>query len=170
MPEGRAWPPTTQVLGGERKSLQDLEGRWDSLKMDPVKAIQLVNNLGALGEDYTALSGRVRQIVERAQQDQTRILDLEDRFEESRRLWMDQWEACAGNLVAQDEIKLMLEQADKDYEALRERYLRSTIPYNQVLQNLRTICQRLDDAQISLNDEWLIDINGDRYPHYEQEP
>jgi hypothetical protein len=169
MPEGRGWPPTAQILGGERKSLQDLETRWDATKQEPVKALQLVNNLGALGEEYTALGARVRQIVERAQQDQTRILDLEDRFEESRRLWMDQWETCAGNLVAQDEIKVLLEQADQDYSSIRERYLRSAIPYNQVLQNLRILCQRLDDAQITLDTEWMIDINGDRFPRYEPE-
>ncbi len=169
MPEGRGWPPTAQALGGERKSLQDLEARWDAMKQEPVKALQLVNNLGALGEEYTAIGARIRQVVERAQQDQTRILDLEDRFEESRRLWMDQWETCAGNLVAQDEIKVLLEQADQDYSSIRERYLRSSIPYNQVLQNLRILCQRLDDAQITLDTEWMIDINGDRFPRYEQE-
>ena len=161
IPEGREWPATSQRLTSERQQFYSLEEKWQSLKDKPVKAIDLVSALADLGSIYQGLSAKLQQIVETAQQDQNRIKELEDRFEESCKLWEYQLRANAGNALVRDSITVLLNDAEKELEAIRRRYQRDGLPYNQVLQQLRSLCQKVDSAEAEYDQNHVIDINGE---------
>ncbi len=78
-------------------------------------------------------------------------------------MWQNQMHLHADNPVTRDEIHMLLEDVEQESEAIRERYRRGGIPYNQALQMLRIVCQKLDDALIPLDSTQDIDINGQLY-------
>jgi hypothetical protein len=164
IPDERGWPPTQQNMSLERQQLAQLEGRWETLHQTPSRAIQLVSSLGALSEEYQGLANRIRQVVERAQQEQTRFVDLESRLAESKHLWNQTMLEQEGNRAAQDDIREMLAQADSELASIRERYGRGALPYNQAFQALRGLCQKVDGALIPLDNQWEVDINGEKSP------
>jgi chromosome segregation ATPase len=164
IPDGKNWPPTQQTVSLERQQLEQIEQRWERLHQTPNRAIQVVSTLGALSEEYQGLANRVRQIVERAQQEQTRFVELESRLEESKHLWNQTLVEQEGNRAAQDDIRDMLAQADNELGSIRQRYEGGALPYNQAFQVLRGLCQKVDGALIPLDSQWEVDINGEKVP------
>lgn len=158
--EGRTWPPTTQFLSNESRQFEALEARWESLREEPMRAIQLVSRIGELAEEYQNLESKLAQIVARAEQEQTKTLELENRLAESMRMWQSQMQSYSNNYTARDEILQLIEEAENEAEGIRQDYLRGAIPYNQVVQFFRGVCQKLEGAQAAIDEEQVIDING----------
>jgi hypothetical protein len=160
IPEERSWPPTTVYIANERRQFEALEKQWGSLKQEHLKAIQLVSKLSELSDSYQNLENRAAQLAEKANQEQSRVEDLEIRLGESLRLWQYQLQSYSANLYARDEIQMLLQEAENEAEAIRLRYLRGDTPYQQALQALRSLCQQVESAHASLDQEQVIDING----------
>jgi hypothetical protein len=57
-------------------------------------------------------------------------------------------------------------EANAELEGIQRRYLREGIPYHQVLQQLRSLCQKLDSAEAPYDQNHIIDINGDMQALY----
>ncbi len=163
LPETRSWPPTTQTLTSERQEFNKIEQQWKALAQERVQPIRLVSRLGSLAGEYQGLAARLSQKVERAGQEQNRLRELENRLAESKGMWQNQMQLHIDNPVTRDDIHLLLEEVEGEREAIRERYLRGSILYNQALQTVRQVCQKLDDALVQLNDTQDIDINGEIY-------
>jgi chromosome segregation ATPase len=160
IPEERNWPPSTQFVLNEQRMLESLEKRRDALKSERLRAIQLVSRLSELSSGFKDLEGKILQIADRAGQEQDRIVELEHRLGESLRLWEYQMQSYGTNLYLKDEIQLLLQETENEFESIRQRYLRGSLPYNQVLQNLRALCQHVESAQATLDSDQVIDING----------
>jgi hypothetical protein len=163
IPEGRSWPPSNQSIVSERQDYQKVEQQWKSLSQERIQPIRLVSRLGSLAGEYQGLASRVSQKVERAGQEQNRFRELENRLAESRSMWQNQMQIHAESAVTRDDIHLLLEEVEAESEAVKEHYRRGSIMYNQALQTLRQICQKLDDALVQLNATQDIDINGEIY-------
>lgn len=161
IPASRTWPPTGQILGGERGQMDALEKQWDNLRQTPIKAINLVSKLGQLSESYQSLAGRIKQVVERAEQEQHKIAELQAHYEESKDIWGELRDINPDNAVLRSEVNILLQETDQDLAELKQRYKQEGLPYNQVLQNLRGIIQKLDNAQVEIGDGRLVDINGE---------
>jgi hypothetical protein len=161
IPERRGWPATTQLLTSERQQFDTLDDQWQALKDKPIKAIDLVSTLSDLGSKYQALAGKLKQTVETAQQDQNRIKELEARFAESCQLWQYQMQEYSDNLLIRESISKLLQDAEKELESIRQRYQREALPYHQVLQQLRSLCQKIDSAEAAYDENHVIDINGE---------
>lgn len=161
IPASRTWPPTGQLLGGERGQMDALEKQWDGLRQAPIKAINLVSRLGQLSESYQSLAGRIKQVVERAEQEQHKITELEAHYDESKDIWSELRDINPTNAVLRSEVNMLLQETDQDLAALKQRYRQDGLPYNQVLQNLRGIIQKIDNAQVEIGDGRLVDINGE---------
>jgi hypothetical protein len=162
IPDGRGWPPNQQNMVCERQQLIQLEKRWEALHQNPSKAIQVVSTLGALSEEYQALGSRERQLVERAQQEQTRFVDMESRLEESKHLWNQTLQEQEGNRTIQDAIRDMLAGIDTERSSIQKNYQNDSISYNQALQDLRGLSLKVDGMLIPLDNLWDVDINGNK--------
>jgi hypothetical protein len=161
IPEGRGWPATTQLLTSERQQFDALDDQWQALKDKPIKAIDLVSTLSDLGSKYQALAAKLKQTVETAQQDQNRIKELEARFAESCQLWQYQMQEYSDNLLIRESISKLIQEAEKELEAIRQRHQKEGLPYHQVLQQLRSLCQKIDSAEAAYDENHVIDINGE---------
>jgi hypothetical protein len=161
IPESRSWPATTQLLTSERQQFDALDEQWHSLRDRPIKAIDLVSKLSDLNGKYQALAAKLKQTVETAQQDQNRIRELEARFAESCQLWRDQMQEYSDNLLTRESISKLLADAESELEAIRQRYQRDGLPYHQILQQLRSLCQKIDSAEAAYDENHVIDINGE---------
>ncbi len=166
IPEGRTWPATSQVLTSERQQFKTLEEQWHSLREKGIKAIDLVAVLSELGGKYQVLATKLKQTAETAEQDQKRIRELEQRFEESCQLWQYRMDEYSDNLNTKDDISKLLNDAISEMEGIRQRYQRENIPYHHVLQQLRALCQKLDSAEAYYDQNHVIDINGDMQALY----
>jgi hypothetical protein len=160
IPENRAWPPTTQFISNEKRAYAALEKKWEGLRTEPIRAIQLVSKLGELAEEYRQLEVKVGDILERAEMEQHRVLELERRLAESSMLWQYQMQAYGGNLYTKEDIQALLDEAEQEIDAIRKGYLRGSVPYNQVLHGLRGLCQHLESSLAAVDDQQSIDING----------
>jgi hypothetical protein len=160
IPAERGWPPTTLFINNEHRAFEGLEKRWDTLRNERLRALQLVGRLSELAGAYQDLEGKIVQIAERARQEQDRVSELEQRLGESMRMWQGQLQAYGNNLYLKDEIEMLLEEAAQEVQDIRQKYLRGTLPYNQVVQNLRSLCQRVESAQATVDADQVIDING----------
>jgi predicted nucleic acid-binding Zn-ribbon protein len=158
--EDRAWPPTTMRLNTEVRQYEELEKRWENLKLEPCRAIQLISKISDLSEAYQELTNRINQILEKAQDEQRKALDYERRLGESMRMWQYQMQSYANNIAARDEIQNLLADAEAEAEEIRQKYLRGSIPFIHVLQSFRLLCQKVEGAQIPLEGDQMIDING----------
>jgi len=161
MPETRSWPPVNQGLGGERGQFAALERKYLTLKKEPMKAIQIVTRVSALSDEYQQLASKVRQVIENAEKDQSRILEQETRLEEIKGLWKELRNANPGNSFMKDDIQILLQSTDQQMEAIRDKYKRGGLPYNQTLQNIRALYQNLSSAVVTYDNETTIDINGE---------
>ena len=57
-------------------------------------------------------------------------------------------------------VESLLEEIDRDFDALKRRYERGLIQYAQALQGIRQVCRKIDDAVVPINGQQEIDING----------
>jgi hypothetical protein len=158
--EDRTWPPTTMRLTNEIRQFEELEKRWENMKVEPCRAILLISKVSDLSEAYQELTSRINQILEKAQDEQRKALDYERRLGESMRMWQYQMQSYSNNIAARDEIENLLADAEAEAEEIRQKYLRGSIPFIHVLQSFRLLCQKLEGAQIPLEGDQMIDING----------
>ncbi len=158
--EELTWPPCTQRLSNERLQLQTLEQRWNSLQQEPLKAIQVVAKLSDLAERYQAADGQLSRLLETAQQEQGRVREFDKRLEESKKMWQRQAAQNASNRTVQSGVQNLIEEINRDYEALKRRYVRGLIQYAQALQGIRQICRKIDDAAVQVDGQQEMDING----------
>jgi hypothetical protein len=52
-------------------------------------------------------------------------------------------------------------EIDRDYDGLKSRTLHGGLPYNQVLQNMRSICRKINEAVMPAAGNQVVDINGE---------
>ncbi len=160
VPEGLQWPPTTQRLGNEIHQFEMLEKRWQGIKRDRVRALQLVSSLSDLTEEYSALADQLGRIAERALLESDRVQELEKRLEEARKLWLHQVHTHKGQHMLIDSIESLLAETDRDLETLKKGYEHGGLPYAQVLQGLRSICRKVEDALVPTDGNQVMEING----------
>jgi DNA repair exonuclease SbcCD ATPase subunit len=160
VPGERTWPPTTVFIAAEKRQLEGLEKRWEQLKRERLRAIQLIAQLSELSSEFQTLENKIAAAVERAEEEQERVVDLERRLSESMRLWQYQMQIYGGNPQAQDAIQALLEDAESEADSVRQSYMNGSLPYNHVVQHLRSLCQRVEGAQAHLDRDQAIDING----------
>ena len=161
MPEMRSWPPVNQSLGGERGQFAALERKYLNLKKEPLKAIQIVTRISSISDEYQQLANKARLVIENAEKDQSRILEQETRLEEVKGLWKELRNANPGNAFLKDDIQILLQSADQQMEAIKEKYKLGGLTYNQTLQNIRALYQNLSSAVVTYDNETIIDINGE---------
>lgn len=160
IPETLAWPPHTQRLTIERSKYQALENNYLSFKKERHKAIQLMGLISDLSDGYQELNSTVVQIVDRAQQEQNRFLELERRYNVSKQMWSRLAKNDKSTAVSIEEINKLLTMVEKDFQELQRRYRSGGLPYQQAYQIFRMICRKLDEATVELGGGQLMDING----------
>jgi hypothetical protein len=160
IPETLSWPPTTQRLTLERAKFKKLEEDFTALRVTRHKAIQLVSIFSDLHDRYRELSDTVVRIVDVATQEQNRITELTQRYQESKSMWSQRMAENNSNTTLVDEIRALLRVCERDYQELQKRYASGSVSYPQTLQMLKTLRRKLDDASFMVGQNQFIDSTG----------
>lgn len=131
------------------------------MRWEHIQAIQLVGRLSDLSEQYQGLAVQLQQVIEKAEQEQKKIIEYEGRLEESKRLWLNVVGKFPEHKSLKADIENLFAEIDQDLEGLKKRSMRGGLPYNQVLQNLRAILHKINDASMPAAGNQVIDINGE---------
>jgi chromosome segregation ATPase len=160
MREQRSWPPTSLSINSELAEFEKIESQWNSLKGHKIKAITLVAQLGGLSARYQTVAEKTRQIAERIVQEQERVEALEAELDRLSQLWQVQWQAYQSNQPASEELRKLLDQLDNDRELLIRQCRQGSRNFQQAIQALEALQRRTRMAQIAIDSNHVIDING----------
>jgi SMC interacting uncharacterized protein involved in chromosome segregation len=160
MREQRSWPPTSLSINSELAEFEKIESQWNALKGHKIKAITLVAQLGGLSARYQTVAEKTRQIAERIVQEQERIEALEAELDRLSQLWQVQWQAYQSNQPASEELRKLLDQLDNDRELLIRQCRQGSRNFQQAIQALEALQRRTRMAQIAIDSNHVIDING----------
>ena len=156
----RGWPPTSISIKEESQELSRLEEQWQAIKRQPSKAITLVAQMGNLLARYQAAAERARQIAERAAQEQKQVEKLETELDELAQLWQTQWNSYRENPHATEDIRKLLAEIAGEREQLKRQYRQGAQNFSQVLQSLQMLHRKARTAQVAIDENHLIDVNG----------
>jgi chromosome segregation ATPase len=160
MREQRSWPPTSLSINSELAEFEKIESQWNALKGHKIKAITLVAQLGGLSARYQTVAEKTRQIAERIVQEQERVEALEAELDRLSQLWQVQWQAYQSNQPASEELRKLLDQLDNDRELLIRQCRQGSRNFQQAIQALEALQRRTRMAQIAIDSNHVIDING----------
>ena len=160
MREQRSWPPTSLSINTELAEFDQIEDQWNGLHGQKVKAITLVAQLGSLSARYQTVAEKTRQIAERIVQEQERVEAIEAELDRLTQLWQVQWQAYQSNPSTSEEIRKLLDQLDNDRELLIRQCRQGSRNYQQAVQALEALQRRTRMAQIAIDPNHVIDING----------
>jgi DNA repair exonuclease SbcCD ATPase subunit len=156
----RTWPPSSTSLEAERLELDRIEEEWQSLKDRSGKAISLVAQYSQLSSRYHSLGERLRQAVNRREQEQRQVEDLEEQIVALIEPWESMLAQYRDNPTASREIRELLSSMDEEMENLERGYLRNELDYEQVIQQMRNLQRRVRYYQVALDDEHALDASG----------
>jgi chromosome segregation ATPase len=160
MREQRSWPPTSLSINTELAEFEQIENQWNALHGQKIKAITLVAQLGSLSARYQTVAEKTRQIAERIVQEQERVEAVEAELDRLTQLWQVQWQAYQSNPSAAEEIRKLLDQLDNDRELLIRQCRQGSRNYQQAVQALEALQRRTRMAQVAIDPNHVIDING----------
>lgn len=161
VPAELCWPPTAQNLELERKQFQTLEENWHILHEEPIQAIQLVGKLSDFSTQYLDLAARISQKNEKAKQEQERILDYERKLDEAKHSWLAIANKFPEYKTLSRDLEKFFVEVDKEFGNIKKQYTMGGLPYNQVLQNLRMLCRKVNEITMPAAGNQVIDINGE---------
>lgn len=156
----RYWPPSSVRLAHDQMELDAIEQRWQALHLAPVRAIQLVQQLGELTTECRSLRDRVQASLARAADEMGRGEELEADIAELRSLWQSQWQAYRREPAISDEIKALLDEIDRGLKNIRNQYRRNAMDYEEVMAALKSLYQKMRFYQIELDPGHALDVMG----------
>jgi chromosome segregation ATPase len=159
VPTRRSWPPTSLSLEEELQEFNEIDTQWQAIESQPSRAITVVRQLSDLAGKLQALAERAGRKVERAEQEQTRIRDLEGDLDDLIRRWQ-----ALGQQVPQAsaEIRKIGSETDRELDRLKRLYRQGALSYSQVLQSINSLCQDVQNSQITLEDGQILRLNGNQ--------
>jgi DNA repair exonuclease SbcCD ATPase subunit len=156
----RGWPPTSVDLDTERQELERLDGQWNGLRQQRARAIQLVKQYAGLEGTYRSLSERVHLAGEKAADERQKMEGLESEIDEMMQAWEQLRQNYRENQVTAGEIRRLLGDVDNERNQLKRQARQDIRSYDQILQGLQSLNRRLRLAQVSIDENHVIDVNG----------
>jgi DNA repair exonuclease SbcCD ATPase subunit len=156
----RGWPPVSVDLEVERQELDRLEGQWNGLRQQQARAIQLVKQYTGLEGAYRSLSERAQLAGERAADERQKVEGLDNEIDEMVQAWEQLRQTYRENQVTASEIRRLLGDVDNERNQLKRQARQQIGSYDQILQGLQSLNRRLRLAQVSIDENHVIDVNG----------
>lgn len=156
----RSWPPNNQAVLPENKALRPIDEKWEALKKKASRTEWTILEMGRLVQQYRLLSERAGQVLNRIQQDQERIQELEWQVDALKQRWMSQ--SDPGNPILRESIQTLLRQADSKLAYIKQQYTRGILSYDQSIQNLHLLYDELFSAQVSAGENVKIGLSDSR--------
>jgi chromosome segregation ATPase len=156
----RGWPPASVDLEVERQELERLEGQWNGMRQQQARAIQLVKQFAGLEGAYRSLSERAQLAGEKAADERQKVEGLEGEMDEMAQAWEQLRQNYRENQITVDEIRRLLSDVENERNQLKRQARQDIRSYDQILQGMQSLNRRLRLAQVSIDENHVIDVNG----------
>ena len=140
--------------------MERLEGQWNGMRQQHARAIQLVKQYTGLEGAYRSLGERAHLAGEKAADERQKVEDLESEMDELAQAWEQLRQTYRENKVTTREIRRLLGDVDNERDQLKRQARQEIRPYEQILQDLQSLNRRLRLAQVSIDENHVIDVNG----------
>jgi hypothetical protein len=155
-----AWPPSFTTSDLEMQELEKLEEQWKALKASRVKAASLAAHLDKLSSRYRNLSERIDQNAARVSQEQLQVEKLELEIHDMAQYWENLMNAYSGNPAVTQEIDELLNSIDREQAEIRKDHRQGDLTYDQALQDLKSLHNRVRHFQAALDEERALEYGG----------
>jgi hypothetical protein len=157
LPGRRAWPPTNQAPLSENEALRDGDEKREGLKKRPGGVETAVRELGRAARDYRLAAEHAQQILDRIDQDQERIQELEWQINSLKERWQSQVEP--DNLIMREGVRHLLSQADSGLSAIKQKYMQGLLSYEEVIRSLQLLYDDTFSAQVPVDEQNKVRLN-----------
>jgi chromosome segregation ATPase len=158
------WPPTSVESKPIHREYEAVEKDWKSIKSEQMRAIALVARLGNLSIRYQRLAVDLERETQRAMDESARIKDLEVELSALSKAWSNHRKTYHEYELAADEIRELVEGAKVEYARIKRDYREIGAQYDQASQELASLVSRLRTTQVRVDDENMLDIDGNLIP------
>jgi chromosome segregation ATPase len=158
------WPPTSVSFEHSRQEFKAVEAQWKSLKKEELRAIALVAQLGNLSIRYQRLAVDLDRSTERAKQELSRIKKLENDLGELTKAWSNHRKTYRENERASAGIRELLNDAKVELTRIKQDFKDMDTDYDQAAQELASLVSRIRTALVRIDDENMLDIDGNLIP------
>jgi hypothetical protein len=158
--QAREWPPTSATLDTERQEMDRIDGQWQTLKSNPTRAIQLVQQLEQISARYHDLAVHIQQTTENAEKEMVAVNQLENEITDLQQRWQNTWRSYQDTLEVVQDIRHLLDEADREIGTIRRQYKQKARNYSQVFQSLKGLERKLRYYQVALDENRALDMDG----------
>jgi DNA repair exonuclease SbcCD ATPase subunit len=155
-----AWPPSVTTSDAEIQELEKVEEQWKALKGSRARVDKLAAQLGKLSARYQNLSERIDQNAGRVAQEQLQVERLELEIHDMAQYWENLMNVYRENPVVAQEISDLLDSIDREQSDIRQEYKQRDMTYDQVLQDLKSLHNRVRHFQAALDEERALEYGG----------
>lgn len=159
-PTRRTWPPNNQPPLEDAQLLAPIDERWEMMKKGTPRRIDTaVLELGRLTQQYRLAAERAGQVLNRLDQDEERVKDLEEEIGDLKQRWQSQAQADPTNQVIREGVQHLMSKADERLSFIRQQYMRGALSYEETIHNLRLLNDELYSARVPVDEKNDIGLN-----------
>lgn len=157
---GRGWPPTSLGLDQATREFEAVEKQRRALQSQPIKAIDLVRQLGNLSHKYHSVAEKAARTAERIYEEQQKVAGLEEELDQLVGQWQGQLQSYASSPETAKAIRELIHSINDEYNRIQREARQGRLNYDQTVRELEELRRRARIAQVPFDDSHVLDING----------
>ena len=161
-PSQRTWRPHNQMPLPESQTLKPVDEKWEMLKKRQARIDAAILEIGRLAQQYRLVTEHARHHIERIDQDQERIQELEWQVDDLKQRWQAQAQGDPTNAVMREGVQQLVSQADSRMAYIKQQYMRGALSYEQVIQNMQLLYDELFTTRVPVDAQADIGLNENR--------
>jgi hypothetical protein len=157
IPEPRAWPPSSVSITQEKNEFDLIEGKWRALNNKQMRAIWAVRQYGELAGSYQVLAGKLKGVLQRATQEQDKVLGLEKEIGRLLHLWQQKGQGYTEDPLVLEQIRDLRARANLALDHLKQKWVSPSgrvtelLTYQELIQGIEEITRFLKTTSITVN-------------------
>jgi hypothetical protein len=159
VPDRRAWPPSNQTPLPEAEALRPADERWETVKKQRGHSEWAIQEMGRVAQQFRLVAERASQTLAWAEQEQERVQELEWQIKDVKERWQAQAQTDPNNPVMREGVQQLISQTDSKLAYIKHQFMRNSITYEQVIQNLQLLYDETFSTRISVDEGSEIGIN-----------
>ncbi|MEN6392580.1 MAG: hypothetical protein ABFD53_02065 [Anaerolineaceae bacterium] len=159
IPEKRSWPATSFVLSSLKSDLEAINGIWEKIPSQSMRAILWVREFGEISNRYQEFIFFIMNAVETCRYERQVIAGLEERLDEIDRKWTILEQSVGDNRLAAASIHAIKREYEKQYNQIKKRWqLSGSVPgmspsFEEIKNSLVELINHFETAVATIKNE-----------------
>jgi hypothetical protein len=169
-PEKRSWPPTSLTSTTTQKRLEQIDEELQAMRTRSASLPWAVRRLSELSSSYQILAENAEGYLQRAEEEQKRVKDIEAELDRLLRRWQAQERFYANDPRVVETVRRLRADISKEIDEVRRQWLygapgqEGLLSYDQILQSLIALARDVQNARIAVGegeDGFEVGIDGE---------